>query len=172
MIASGDEHPPSAATHRWYLSAGVISLCAAALGSLSAVLPFLRISGRTFTLIPSPGPGFAARLSVNLLGRFVAPLLSLLGGIGILRSERHRDRWSGLILAAGVHASSLALNYWLARPYTAGTWLAGLNLQEAAGVLSGLAAAAVVCGWVCERRVAPQPPRPDPPTFGSTSQPT
>jgi hypothetical protein len=106
---------------------------------------------------------------VNLLGRFVTPLLSLLGGIGILRSEGHRDRWGGLIVAAGAHASSLALNYWLAKPYTAGTWLVGIYLQEAAGVLSGLAAVAVVGGWVLDRRLAAQPPRPDTPT---TSQPT
>lgn len=152
-------------------TAGMLSLLAAGIRGLSSFFDHFRVSGRTYQLVPEPGPGFAARLSVNLVWHLVLLILPIIGAIGVLRRAEHRDRWAGLLVANGAVASSLALNQWLAKPYSGSTWLAGQYLMEVAGVISGVAALLVIGAWWSEREPSHEPPRPDIPTQVSLDPP-
>ncbi len=67
-------------------AASIVSLLAAGIGGVSSsFFDLFRLSGRTFQLVPASGPGFTARLSVNLFGYLMVPVLAVLGGIGVFR---------------------------------------------------------------------------------------
>jgi hypothetical protein len=138
---------------RAYRGAAIVGIAGALTSIASAFMVRLTIAGRTVRgLQPAPGPGYAQRFAVNVLGDVVMPLVVLLVCWMLLRTRSRKDRWSGVLLGAGLLFGTLLANRLLAKPYVTGmVWLAGYWLDSLGYLIMFVAAVMVGLTWFTTR---------------------
>jgi hypothetical protein len=136
---------------RRYRAAAIVGLAGSLLAIACGFMPKFQVVGRTFTLLPGPGPGYAQRLGVNVLVNLVLPTVVLVACSMLLRARSRKDRWSGMLLGGGLMFGILAANQWLAKSYTDIEWLAGYWFVATAELIMFAAALMVAWTWFSTR---------------------
>jgi hypothetical protein len=113
-------------------------------------MPKFQVVGRTFTLLPGPGQGYAQRLGC-VLAYIVMPTVVLVACSMLLRGRSQKDRWSGMLLAGGLMFGILAANQSLAKSYTDIEWLTGYWFVATAELIMFAAALMVAWTWFSTR---------------------
>jgi hypothetical protein len=144
---TGEQTSPKVADDGRYRAAAIVGLAGSLLDMATVFMAKFTVGGRTFGLLPGPGPGYAQRLGVNLLVNPVTPIIVLVACCMLLRAESRKDLWSGMLLGAGLMFGISVANRLLAKPFTGLVWHAGYWVDTAAYLMVFVAASMVAWAW-------------------------